>query len=311
MKLKVLSLIAILTTIALFIILTGSDKPEVKTTAEESENKSESLSVLPQRIASAQLNKTYSFAGEVLPMDNFDVRERLDRELTVNSYYHSSTLLLLKRSRRYFDIIEPILEEEGVPSDFKYLAVAESALSNATSPAGAKGFWQFMTATGRAYELEINASIDERFHLEKSTRAACQLLKDYKERFGSWSLAAMAYNGGETRIARSLADQRAEHFYELNLNGETMRYLFRIVALKHVLSRPERFGYMMEEKDYYPALPMYKTLEVDTTIADLGAFAEQHNISYRKLKVYNPWLLDSSLPNRSRRNYTLKVPYSS
>jgi len=269
------------------------------------------ISALPQQITSAQLNKTYSFAGEILPTDDFDVRERLDKELTVNSYYHSSTLMLLKRSKRYFDIIDPILRDEGVPSDFKYLAVAESALTNATSPAGAKGFWQFMRATGRAYDLEINRDIDERFHLEKSTRAACKLLKDYKERFGTWSLAALAYNGGETRIARNLKAQRAEHFYELNLNSETMRYLFRIVALKEILTQPKRYGYLIEESDYYPALPVYKTLTVDTTISNLGAFAESNGISYRKLKLYNPWLLDSHLPNVSRRTYELKIPFSS
>lgn len=276
----------------------------------ENEDVKETVSELPQRITSARLLRTYSFAGELLPTDDFDVRERLDKELTVNSYYHSSTLMLLKRSKRYFDIIDPILREEGVPADFKYLAVAESALTNATSPAGAKGFWQFMRTTGRAYGLEINRDIDERFHLEKSTRAACRLLKDYKERFGTWALAAMAYNGGETRIARSLREQRAEHFYELNLNSETMRYLFRIVALKEILSQPERYGYVIDSEDYYPALPVHKTLTVDTTIANLGAFAEEQGISYRKLKIYNPWLLDGHLPNASRRTYELKIPFS-
>jgi len=230
--------------------LSSSDNP-VKASAKKEKTEGD-ISALPQRIAPAHLNKTYSFAGELLPTEDFDVRERLDRELTVNSYYHSSTLMLLKRSKRYFDIIEPILRENGIPSDFKYLAVAESALSNATSPAGAKGFWQFMKTTGRAYGLEINSAIDERFHLEKSTQAACRLIKDYKKRFGTWSLAALAYNGGETRIARSLKKQRAEHFYQLNLNTETMRYLFRIVALKEIMSQPSRYGYEIEEDDYYP-----------------------------------------------------------
>jgi len=265
--------------------------------------------VLPQKITSSSLDKNYSFAGEFLPLENFDVRERLDRELTVNSYYHSSTLLLLKRAKRYFDIMDPILKEEGVPKDFKYVAVAESALSNATSPAGAKGFWQFMERTGEHYGLEVNRDIDERFHLEKATRAACQLIKDYYGRFGSWSLAAMAYNGGETRIARSLREQKAEHFYELNLNEETMRYLFRIIALKEIMSQPEKFGYLIEVKDQYSELPAYKVLEVDTTIADLGAFAEAQQISYRMLKVYNPWMLTGRLPNRSGKLYEIKVPF--
>ncbi|NBB89061.1 MAG: transglycosylase SLT domain-containing protein [Bacteroidetes bacterium] len=288
--------------------LSSSDNP-VKASEKKAKTEGD-ISALPQRIAPARLNKTFSFAGELLPTEDFDVRERLDRELTINSYYHSSTLMLLKRSKRYFDIIEPILRENGVPSDFKYLAVAESALSNATSPAGAKGFWQFMKTTGRAYGLEINSAIDERFHLEKSTQAACRLIKDYKKRFGTWSLAALAYNGGETRIARSLKKQRAEHFYQLNLNTETMRYLFRIVALKEIMSQPSRYGYEIEEDDYYPFLPAHKTLTVDTTIADLGAFCEKQEISYRKLKVYNPWILNSHLPNASRRTYKLKIPFS-
>ncbi len=290
-------------------LLSSSEGPNTGTKVEK-EGEKEIVSELPQRITSARLLRNYSFAGELLPTDDFDVRERLDKELTVNSYYHSSTLMLLKRSKRYFDIIDPILREEGVPADFKYLAVAESALTNATSPAGAKGFWQFMKATGRAYGLEINRDIDERFHLEKSTRAACQLLKDYKERFGTWALAAMAYNGGETRIARSLREQRAEHFYELNLNSETMRYLFRIVALKEILSQPERYGYVIDSEDFYPALPLHKNLTVDTTIANLGAFAEEQGISYRKLKIYNPWLLNGHLPNASGRTYELKIPFS-
>jgi hypothetical protein len=305
MKYLLFSFVGLILGASGILLLSSSEGPTSPTTKEDLTE----ISALPQQITSAQMNKTYSFAGEVLPTDDFDVRERLDKELTVNSYYHSSTLMLLKRSKRYFDIIDPILREEGVPSDFKYLAVAESALTNATSPAGAKGFWQFMRTTGRAYDLEINRDIDERFHLEKSTRAACKLLKDYKDRFGTWSLAALAYNGGETRIARNLKAQRAKYFYELNLNSETMRYLFRIVALKEILTQPKRYGYLIDESDYYPSLPVYKTVTVDTTIANLGAFAEANGISYRKLKIYNPWLLDSHLPNASRRTYELKLPF--
>lgn len=305
MRYLFISLIGLILGASGVLLLSSAEGP-----APDSDKKDDrEVRALPQQITSTRLHKTFSFAGELLPMENFDVRERLDKELTVNSYYHSSTLMLLKRSKRYFDIIDPILREEGIPADFKYLAVAESALTNATSPAGAKGFWQFMRTTGRAYGLEINRDIDERFHLEKSTRAACQLLKDYKERFGSWSLAALAYNGGETRIARNLKAQRATHFYELNLNAETMRYLFRIVALKEILTAPKRYGYLFQEADYYPPLPVYKTITVDTTISNLGIFAEKQGISYRKLKIYNPWLLDNHLPNSSRRTYALKIPF--
>lgn len=298
------TLLSIPVFIVIFIALSSSEPPLTEAPAEV-----EGKGLLPQRITSFDLDRTFTFAGEYLPMDNFDVRERLDRELTVNSYYHSSSLLMLKRSKRYFNIIEPILKEEGVPDDFKYLAVAESALSNATSPAGAKGVWQFMKTTGRAYDLEVNYAIDERFHLEKSTRAACRLLKDYKDRFGSWSLAALAYNAGETRVARNIRQQKAEEFYELNMNSESMRYLFRIVALKEILTHPDHFGYYLEEDDLYPDLPQYKTLTIDTTISDLGSFAESMGISYRQLKIYNPWLLTYHMPNRSRRTYELKIPY--
>ena len=305
-----LSTLTLIFILAIAIVLTSSERPiepENTTKADEIAEVKEGL--LPQKITSFTLDRTFSFAGEFLPMENFDVRERLDRELTVNSYYHSSSLLLLKRAKRYFNIIEPILKEEGVPDDFKYVAAAESGLTNATSYAGAKGVWQFMKPTARGYGLEVNYAIDERFHLEKSTRAACELIKDYKERFGSWSLAAMAYNMGETRLARNLEQQKAERFYELNVNEETMRYLFRIVALKEILSHPQQFGYYLDDEDPYPDLPKYETLVVDTTITDLASFAEERGISYRQLKIFNPWLLTYHMPNRSRRTYELKVPF--
>lgn len=302
------TLLSIPVILLIIIGLSSSEKPNpkdinVKRAAHER------VGFLPQQITSFTLDRTFSFAGEYLPMDNFDVRERLDKELIVNSYFHSSSLLMLKKAKRYFSIIEPILKEEQVPDDFKYLAAAESKLSNATSPAGAKGVWQFMKTTGIAYGLEVNSAIDERLHLEKSTRAACRLLKDYKERFGSWSLAAVAYNGGETRIARNLRQQKAEQFYDLNMNAETMRYLFRVVALKEILSHPEEFGYYLNEKDLYPDLPQHEVLTVDTTISDLGAFARERDISYRQLKIYNPWLLTNHMPNSSRRTYELMIPY--
>lgn len=307
MKLHWLSTAGLCALIFAAIILSGSEKPG--SVSEGKERIEGQDGMLPQRITSFSLDRTFSFAGENLPLDNFDVRERLDRELTVNSYYHSSTLLLLKRAKRYFNIIEPILKEENVPDDFKYIAVAESALSNASSYAGAKGFWQFMESTARGYGLEVNHAIDERYHLEKSTRAACQLIKDYKERFGSWNLAAMAYNVGETNLARYILQQKAAHFYDLNLNAETMRYLFRVVALKEIMTHPEQFGYYLNEEDKYADLPQHKVITVDTTILDLATFATERGISYRQLKIYNPWLLTHNLPNRSRRTYELKIPF--
>ncbi len=265
-------------------------------------------SPIAQIVRSVDLDGSFEFAGEPLPMDNFDVRERLERELLVNTYWQSSTMLNLKRSRRFFPVIERILREEGVPEDFKYLAVAESGLSMATSPAGAKGIWQFMKGTANGYGLEVNSEVDERYHLEKSTRAACEYLKDYHRQFGSWTLAAVAYNVGGPNMKRYLNEQRAESFFDLNINEETMRYLFRVVALKEILSRPDDFGFYLEKGDYYPSLDRSRTIEVTETIQNLGDFAREHGTSYRMLKVYNPWLRDSKLTVRSGRSYYIEVP---
>ncbi|MCF8237894.1 MAG: transglycosylase SLT domain-containing protein [Saprospiraceae bacterium] len=263
---------------------------------------------LPQMITSVTTNRAFSFAGEDLDMSNMDLRERLDRELIVNAYYHSSTLLSLKKTRRYFAVIEPILKEEGIPDDFKYLAVAESALMNAVSSAGARGVWQFMEATGKEYGLEINSEVDERNHLEKSTRAACRYLKSYYERFGSWQLAACGYNMGGPRLAREMEVQRAKTFADVNLNSETSRYLFRIVALKTILEDPAAFGYQLSDEDYYSPMDDVYELTVDASVVNWGDFAIKHGTNYRTLKLYNPWLKDNQLTNRSGKKYTVLIP---
>ncbi len=263
---------------------------------------------LPQMITSVATDRAFTFAGEQLDMANMDIRERLDRELIVNAYYHSSTLLVLKKSRRYFSIIEPILKEEGVPDDLKYLAVAESALMNGTSSAGAKGVWQFMEATGKSFDLEINSEIDERNHLEKSTRAACAYLRSYYEKFGSWKLAASAYNMGGPRLAREMEVQRASTYEEVNLNSETSRYLFRIVALKTILEDPASFGYQLTAADYYPPFQECYRIEVNEPVPNWGDFAIKYGTDYRTLKVYNPWLKDNKLTNKARKTYTVLVP---
>lgn len=265
-------------------------------------------SVLPQIIRAVDLNKAFDFAGERLPIDNFDVYERLDRELTSNTYRHGNTSLNMKKAARYFPTIERIFAEQGLPQDLKYIAVAESDLSNATSPAGAKGFWQFMRGTGQEYGLEINKEVDERYHLEKSTQAACKLLKNYYNEFGSWTLAAAAYNGGIGRIRSSLEKQRADNFYELNLNQETSRYVFRIVAIKEIMENPRTFGYYLEGKDLYPPVEPTSKVEVNTSIENLGDFARKYGISYRQLKKYNPWLLSGKLTNSSRKTYLIEIP---
>jgi hypothetical protein len=262
---------------------------------------------LAQVIKAADLSKTYTFAGEVLPLDNFDAVERFDRELMVNSYWQSNTLLNLKRANRFFPTMERILAENGVPDDFKYLAVAESNLMAVTSPAGARGFWQFMKLSGKEYGLEINDEVDERYHLEKSTKAACEYIKWLKSKFGTWFDAAAAYNVGPTRYKSLLASQDQDHYFDLNLNSETSRYVFRLMAIKEIMSNPSTYGFYLEEGDLYQPLTDYKEIEVTKSVSSWAEFAEEHGVSYRILKVYNPWLRDSKL-TVLKNTYKVKVP---
>ncbi len=263
---------------------------------------------LPQIIKGIDHNKKYTFAGEKVPVENSDVFERLDRELLVNSYWHSSTVLNIKSAHRYFPVIEKILAEQGVPDDFKYLAVAESNLRNETSPAGAKGVWQFLKSIGQHYGLEINNEVDERFHIEKATLAACKYLKEYNRKYGNWTLAAAAYNMGSTKLSRALNDQKAESYYDLNLSAETNRYLFRIIALKEILTHPEDYGFYIPENERYQPQKNIRVVEVDGPINNLGDFAKKNGISYRTLKVYNPWLLTHQLSNPHRKTYQIQLP---
>jgi len=263
--------------------------------------------MLPQVIRSINVNKAYNFAHEDVPMDNFDAVERLDRELSVNSYWHSSTLLNIKSAGRYFPVIEPILAEYGIPDDFKYLAVTESNLRNVTSPAGAKGIWQFVKNTGQYYGLEINGEVDERYNLEKATVAACKYLNDYYDDFGSWTLAAAAYNMGGPRVKRMLAEQHAKTYFDLNVNPETSRYIFRIIAMKEILTSPNDFGFYIEENELYKPLDS-ETIAVAESIPNWGVFAEEHGISYRMLKVYNPWLISGNLTCSGKKVYEVRVP---
>jgi len=262
-----------------------------------------------QLVQSVNLDKPFDFCGEKLPMDNFDVRQRLDAELLRNIYFHSQTILAIQRANAYFPIIEPILKEEGVPDDLKYLAVAESALSNAISPAGARGVWQFMRSAADGYGLEVNEEVDERYHLEKATRAACKYLRKEKERLGSWTLAAAAYNAGSGRISTEKANQRANNFYEMNLAAdETMRYPFRIVAIKEVMQNPDQYEYRIDPANLYQPLNNYTTVEVRGAVPNWGDFAREHGTHYRMLKIYNPWLTDSKMANKAGKTYRIKIP---
>lgn len=247
------------------------------------------------------------FAGEEVPLSNPDILERMDRELLVNTYWQSNGLLMFKRAKKYFPIIEPILAKHGVPDDFKYLAVIESGLTNAKSPAGASGFWQIMSATGREHGLEVNDNVDERYHLEKATEVACDYLKKAKENLGSWTLAAAAYNAGNAGISRRLNDQQVKDYYDLLLGEETGRYVFRILALKEILSNPSKYGFNFRDKDLYSKVPTY-LVEVDTAVTDFASFAKQFGINYKILKLHNPWLREPHLNNRSRKQYFIELP---
>lgn len=246
------------------------------------------------------------FAGEDIPMDDQELLERIDREFLVNTYWQSNTLLWMKRSKRAFDMIEPILKEQGVPEDFKYLAVIESGLIPVISPAGAQGVWQLMPATAKQYGLEVNEYVDERYHLEKSTLAACTFLKEAKNRFGSWTMAAAAYNMGISGLEKQSQNQNTRNYFSLRLNPETSRYLPRILAAKYLLSQPEEFGYQINASDYYRQIP-FSVVEIDTSISDLNAFSQQMGMTYKTMRTLNPWLHQMKLPNAGSKKYLIKI----
>lgn len=249
-----------------------------------------------------------NFAGEEVPMNKTYVRESYDRELLVNTYWQSQTLLLIKRANRYFPIIEPILEAEGVPSDFKFLPLIESGFQErVVSPAGAAGVWQFLEGAAKDYNLEVNKEVDERYHIEKSTVAACRYLKKAYERFGSWTMAAAAYNAGPRGMERQVDRQKITSYYDLLLNEETGRYVFRILAIKSIMADPQKFGFHLGEDDLYPVIPT-NDLVVTGAIADFADFALEHGTTYRELKDLNPWLRETFLLNPSQKTYTIKIP---
>ena len=253
------------------------------------------------------LPDTLTFAGQRVPMNLYYVREGLDRELVSNMYFQSNTLFCIKRAARVFPTIERILREEGVPQDLKYLCVIESSLQNATSPAGAQGYWQFMKSTGQRYGLEISDEVDMRNDLEASTRAACSYLKELRRRLGGWAEAAAAYNCGENGLAKRLEKQGQKSYYELYLNRETQRYVYRILAMKLIMQHPQDYGYHVRRCDLYPELP-YKTVTLGGQNVDLYQFAASHGTTYKLLRTMNPWLTTDTLKNKANKSYTVRIP---
>lgn len=263
---------------------------------------------LHQVVKPIDLNRTFELAGEAIPMHNQDVLQRIDRELLINAYSHATTIINMKRAYEVFPVIERILAEEGIPDDFKYLAVAESNLVNqATSNVGAKGVWQFMEGTAREYGMEVNGEIDERLDLEKSTRAACKYLRNAHNRYGSWIMAAASYNMGPSGLQRDASAQKMSKYWDINLNNETSRYVFRILAIKDIMSNPEAYGFFIENRHMYKETGNISTITVDTSVPSWVDFAIANGSSLRLLKFYNPWIVGGSLSNKSGKSYQVKI----
>ncbi|MCF8243365.1 MAG: lytic transglycosylase domain-containing protein [Melioribacteraceae bacterium] len=259
------------------------------------------------KIISPEIPEELDFCGEKVPLNDFDVYERIEREFIANTYWHSSTILFFKRANRWFPVIEPILKKNGIPDDFKYVSLIESNLSNAISPAGAVGFWQFLRSTGREYNLEIYEEIDERYNVELATEAACAYIIESYQKFGSWTLAAASYNMGVDGVQKQLERQKSNYYYNLLLNEETSRYVMRILAAKTILSNPKKYGFHLSEQDLYPPYQTYD-LKVDYSITDLAEFAKGKGINYKILKIFNPWLRDNYLKNPTKKEYVFKLP---
>ena len=260
----------------------------------------------PSTVKPFELPKEISIAGEALPLERLDVQESLDREILVNSYWQSNNLLMLKRSDKWFPVIEPILREQGIPDDFKYLALIESGLQDIVSPAGAAGPWQIMKSTGREAGLIINSEVDERYHMEKATRTACKYLKEAHDRFGNWTLAAASYNMGMAGTQRRLDEQKVSSYYDLRLNSETARYVFRIAAVKHIHEHLSNYGYVYHRTEGYQ-LPEFDTVDVNGPVNSWIEWSLEHNITYKELRMYNPWIRSSKLTNSSNNTYSILV----
>ena len=249
------------------------------------------------------------FAGDTVRFDRPDFYERMDRELISFTYMHTNTTLVLKRSARYFKIVEPILEAQGVPDDFKYLMAIESNLDpKAVSGAGAAGIWQIMKSTAQSHGLEVSSEVDERFNVEKETVAACEYFKEAYEKFGDWITAAASYNAGQNGIARRVDSQRQSSALELWMPEETMRYIFRLFAAKMLFANPSAFGFDVTPADMYPYNPPRTVVTVSGPIPSLVDFAEEHGTTYKAVKEANPWLRSDKLTNKSGRTYRIAIP---
>ncbi len=289
------------------LIFAVQDESKMETSKKSIEDEGVTSVSSQYRIKTIEIPEDLNFAGESVPQEDPEILERVDREFLVNTYWQSNALLLMKRANKYFPVIEPILAKNGIPDDFKYLAVAESALTNVVSHAGATGFWQIMKGTGKEYGLEINTNVDERYHLEKSTQVACDYLNRWYKKYGSWTLTAAAYNAGPGAINKYLGKQKVDSYYDLLLGQETGRYVFRIMAIKEILSNPDKYGFDINKEDMYSAIPTFR-VELQEPVTNFANFATKYEINYKILKRHNPWLREAHLNNASRKKYVLEIP---
>lgn len=293
--------------LAVFFLMLYAGKSTEKSEPERSENKSQENIADMQYIKIIHAPEAVDFAGEKVPLEYFDIRESLERELNVMTYGHNLTILTARLSKRYFPIIEPILKEQNVPDDFKYLCVAESNLQNLISTAKATGFWQFLSGTAKQYGLEVNDEVDERYHLEKSTVAACKYLKEAYARYGNWTLAAASYNTGMGNIDKAVAEQNTRNYYDMSLNLETSRYVFRMLGYKIILNNLEQHGFHISDSEYFDPL-QYSEVSVKEPIPSIADFAEKHGTNYKMIKLLNPWLRKAKLTNKIGKTYKIKIP---
>jgi peptidoglycan lytic transglycosylase D len=248
-----------------------------------------------------------TFAGESVPVDIPDVRERFDKELQINTYFHSNTIFLIKRAHRWLPQIEEVLRANNIPDDFKYLPLIESNLLNVASPKDAVGYWQILEDSGREYGLEISREVDERYDPIKATEAACKYLKRAFEKFNNWTIVAASYNRGMAGMQRSLDDQKVDSYYDLYLNDETSRYIFRILAIKEIIENPEKYGFHVQQRHLYNEEPL-RYVEVNESIKDLVDFAKDQGTNYKLLKRHNPWLREEKLTVKKGKSYLIAIP---
>lgn len=286
-------------------------KPTRDTTGPQFMDRQQGMSPIPlDSIRIFPIPDTLSFAGERVPLDRQDIFERLEREIYSIAYWQSNTVLLMKRSAKYLPEISKTLQEQGVPDDFKYLAMAESGLANVTSPVGAKGFWQFMQGTAKDFGLEVNRNVDERYHWQKATKAATAYLNQAHKKFGNWTAVAASYNMGQAGFSRRQSEQLEEDYYQLLLNDETSRYIFRVLAYKVIFENPQDYGFNLRPKDYYQD-PEMEIVTVEKDISNLAEWAKGRGYSYKELKLYNPWMRERNLNVRRGRTYQILLPKKS